>query len=484
MFDTWGRLRVQALLILCSIIIVGSQPPAVWRVLTVVQAPFTFYNPNLVGNARFDGYTKDILDLLIKQLNGSYSYELILSDSVGVPPSQTNNASGPWTGMIGDLMAGKGDMILAGFTQTSARAAVMDFSMPFLDVGLSILVVSQNTQSQIWAFLMPFSPSLWFALFGFSLLFSILTWIGDKITPYGKTHERKKSGKYGGDKTEAYTYSEALFSSLLIFIGKDPTETTSWGLRFILISFMFFSVISTANYTASLASFFTNQANTAVPVKSLEDLRVTPFGVISGTSASDFFWRKKNVIFKRYLRTFPTWDEVLGALEDGSIDAIVRDSPLLEYEANGPPCDKTLVGDLFDNSNYAIAFQKNTSLTNPLFVQMINKALLILRESGALEEQYNIRWNASYCQSQNPKSDEDTRVLDVGEFVGVFALVSIISGLGILVLILETLYYHWYISLKDPNIVLRSIDAFFGGKNKDQSRELKSQQQEELVKEY
>lgn len=46
--------------------------------------------------------------------------------------------------------------------------------------------------------------------------------------------------------------------------------------------------------------------------------------------------------------------------------------------------------------------------------------------------------------------------------------------LGILVLFLETGFYHLYKQDSNPNIFLRSLDTFFGGKNKEQSRELQS----------
>jgi len=53
--------------------------------------------------------------------------------------------------------------------------------------------------------------------------------------------------------------------------------------------------------------------------------------------------------------------------------------------------------------------------------------------------------------------------------------VSIISGIGILVIALETGFFKFYEKMDNPNLFYRSVDTFFGGKNKDQSRELREE---------
>ena len=54
--------------------------------------------------------------------------------------SQKNGTKPQWTGMIGELLSGKTDLIVAPLTVTPERARVIDFTKPFKYQGMTILV--------------------------------------------------------------------------------------------------------------------------------------------------------------------------------------------------------------------------------------------------------------------------------------------------------------------------------------------------------
>lgn len=66
---------------------------------------------------------------------------LIISVSSGVAPLQVNNSNKKeWNGMMGELLGGLADMIVAPLTINNERAQYIEFSKPFKYQGLTILV--------------------------------------------------------------------------------------------------------------------------------------------------------------------------------------------------------------------------------------------------------------------------------------------------------------------------------------------------------
>ena len=45
-----------------------------------------------------------------------------------------------WNGLIGDLLTGKADMVMTSLKITAERSQVIDFSVPFMETGIAIVV--------------------------------------------------------------------------------------------------------------------------------------------------------------------------------------------------------------------------------------------------------------------------------------------------------------------------------------------------------
>ena len=59
----------------------------------------------------------------------------------GVPDSET----GEWDGIVRQLMDRRADIAVASMTINYARETVIDFSKPFMNLGISILFRVQNS---------------------------------------------------------------------------------------------------------------------------------------------------------------------------------------------------------------------------------------------------------------------------------------------------------------------------------------------------
>jgi ABC-type amino acid transport substrate-binding protein len=87
------------------------------------------------GNAKYEGYLLDLVTVLADRLNFDFTLSLVGDGRYGTYDQTT----GQWTGMIGEVMYGAADMAVVDMTITSARERVVDFSVPFMHVGITAL---------------------------------------------------------------------------------------------------------------------------------------------------------------------------------------------------------------------------------------------------------------------------------------------------------------------------------------------------------
>lgn len=92
----------------------------------------------LVGNDRFEGYTKDLADLIANQLHINYVLKLVNDSKYG---GQDPNSPSGWNGMVGELIRRVSFEILHDAFHAAVeilRAVVMSLSMSFLSKRLSL----------------------------------------------------------------------------------------------------------------------------------------------------------------------------------------------------------------------------------------------------------------------------------------------------------------------------------------------------------
>lgn len=89
---------------------------------------------NRVGNDRYEGYLIDLITALGQKLGANFDIHVAGDGRYGAPTDD-----GSWTGMVGEVMTGKADLALADLTITSKREQVVDFTVPYMQTGITIL---------------------------------------------------------------------------------------------------------------------------------------------------------------------------------------------------------------------------------------------------------------------------------------------------------------------------------------------------------
>lgn len=130
-------------------------------------------------------------------------------------------------------------------------------------------------------------------------------------------------------------------------------------------------------YESGLAILVANDS----PIKTAKDLEGKTVAVKIGTATVDYM--KANVPSAK-LKLFPNIDNAFLELATGRVDAVVHDTPNVQYYAKTAGNGKVkVVGSLKSGDFYGIAFPKGSEL-----VPVVNKALSELKSNGTYDKLY------------------------------------------------------------------------------------------------
>ncbi|XP_055858225.1 glutamate receptor ionotropic, kainate 2 isoform X2 [Episyrphus balteatus] len=129
-------------------------------VITILETPYVMmrYGKNFTGNERFYGFCVDILDLVARETGFDYILDLVPDRKYGAK----DPISGEWNGMVAQLMKYKADLAVGSMTINYARESVIDFTKPFMNLGISILFKDSmiETYRKMWRFMENRKPSV------------------------------------------------------------------------------------------------------------------------------------------------------------------------------------------------------------------------------------------------------------------------------------------------------------------------------------
>jgi len=100
-------------------------------VVTAISEPYVLKRQS----GEFHGFGVDLLDELSKFLRFNYTINIVRDGRYG-----KEDENGTWNGMIGEVMRGEADLAVSDLTITYSRERVIDFTFPFMQSGLAILI--------------------------------------------------------------------------------------------------------------------------------------------------------------------------------------------------------------------------------------------------------------------------------------------------------------------------------------------------------
>uniref|UniRef100_A0A674P878 Glutamate receptor n=1 Tax=Takifugu rubripes TaxID=31033 RepID=A0A674P878_TAKRU len=403
-------------------------------VTTILENPYVMRKDNyqdFQGNDQYEGFCVDMLREVADILKFSFRIKLVDDGLYGAP-----EPNGSWTGMVGELINRKADLAAAAFTITSEREKVIDFSKPFMTLGISILYrVQLGRKPGYFSFLDPFSPAVWLFMLLAYLAVSCVLFLAARLSPY-EWYNPHPCLRENRDMLEnQYTLGNSLWFPVGGFM-QQGSEIMPRALSTRCVSGVWwaFTLIIISSYTANLAAFLTVQ-RMEVPIESPDDLADQTnieYGTIHGGSTMTFFMNSRYQTYQRmwnYMKSkqpgvFVKSTEEGIARVVNSKYAFLMESTMNEYH-RGLNCNLTQIGGLLDTKGYGIGMP----LGSP-FRDEITLAVLQLQENNRLEILKRRWWEGGQC----PK-EEDHRAKGLGmeNIGGIF--VVLICGLIIAVFV-------------------------------------------------
>uniref|UniRef100_W5L4R2 Glutamate receptor n=1 Tax=Astyanax mexicanus TaxID=7994 RepID=W5L4R2_ASTMX len=373
-------------------------------VTTILENPYVMRKENyqdFEGNDQYEGFCVDMLRELSDILKFSFRIKLVDDGLYGAP-----EPNGSWTGMVGELINRKADLAVAGFTITSEREKVIDFSKPFMTLGISILYrVHIGRKPGYFSFLDPFSPAVWLFMLLAYLAVSCVLFLAARLSPYEWYNPHPCLRERRDLLENQYTLGNSLWFPVGGFM-QQGSEIMPRALSTRCVSGVWwaFTLIIISSYTANLAAFLTVQ-RMEVPIESADDLADQTniqYGTIHGGSTMTFFMNSRYQTYQRMWNYMYSKQPIVfvKSTEEGiarvlnSKYAFLLESTMNEYHRRHN-CNLTQIGGLLDTKGYGIGMP----LGSP-FRDEITLGVLQLQENNRLEILKRRWWEGGECPKE------------------------------------------------------------------------------------
>ncbi|KAL8603458.1 hypothetical protein ACOMHN_053125 [Nucella lapillus] len=343
------------------------------------------------------------------------------------------------------LRTTEADIAFAPLTITSDREKVLDFTKPFMSLGISIMITRPlDTDPHVFSFMEPLSQEIWlctvFAFIGVSVVLFL-------VSRFSAEEWSVDSGE--GRLSNDFTIGNSLWFSLGAFMqqGCDVLPKSVSG-RIVTSVWWFFTLIIISSYTANLAAYLTTMRMSA-PIKSAEDLAKQTeikYGTMASGSTNAFFNQTTVSLYQRMWSFMTSQKNVFVDSNSQGIRkvreshgkyAFLIESTTNEYHNNREPCDTMKVGSNLDSKGYGVATPMGSDIRDRLTL-----SILELREHGELEQLKKYWWfEMSECPAEKGTTKEsEDNALTLSKVAGIFYILVAGLALSVISVVMEFLY--------------------------------------------
>ncbi len=343
------------------------------------------------------------------------------------------------------------------------RQQAVDFTKPFLSLGISILYkVPTSKKPGLFSFLNPLSLQIWIYTFIAYILVSLVMMALARFSPY----EWRKTNTCNLDDKQYVENQFTLWNSLWFAMGtlmQQGSDINPKALSTRLVGgvWWFFTLIIISSYTANLAAFLTVEKVdlTITNVEDLANQTKIAYGVFRGGSTMNFFKESRIETYRRmwrFMKTNPEASFVTSNYE--GIERVLKgdyaylmESPLIDYEIQRN-CNLTQIGGLLDSKGYGIATQLGSPYTDDISLRILE-----MQEKGEIQKFYNRWWKGGSTCIRDEKKDSKANALKVENVGGIFV---VLVG-GVIIAIMVSFFEFIYYAKRNPkHIQVSSVLVF------------------------
>ncbi|CAN4078580.1 unnamed protein product [Withania somnifera] len=373
------------------------------------RASFQEFVGKVPGSDSFRGYCIEVFTTAINLLPYAVPYKLVAFGDGHNNPDDTE--------LVRLITAGVYDAAIGDIAITTNRTKMVDFTQPYIESGLVVVAPVNEQNSNAWAFLSPFTPTMWCVTGVFFLIVGTVIWI---------LEHRLNDDFRGPPSKQIVTILWFSFSTL--FTAQRENTVSTLG-RIVLFIWLFVVLIINSNYTASLTSILTVQKLSS-PITGIESLLNSkePIGYQLGSFARNYLIQELRIDESR-LVPLNLPEDYLRALKNGpghgGVAAIVDERAYMELFLS-TRCQFSILGQEFTKNGWGFAFPRDS----PIAIDM-STAILKLSENGELRGIHDKWLSGIACTSQNTKLEVDR--IQLKSFSGLFFLCGLACFLALLI---------------------------------------------------
>ncbi|KAK6159707.1 hypothetical protein DH2020_003088 [Rehmannia glutinosa] len=198
------------------------------------------------------------------------------------------------------------------------RTRIVDFTQPYIESGLVVVAPVRKLNSSPWAFLRPFTLSMWVVTGSSFFIVGFVVWI----------LEHRINDEFRGSTKETVHHNCMVQLLNNVFCTQRKYDERTW--RMVLIIWLFVVLIITSSYTASLTSILTVQ-QLAPSIRGIESLIASNvrIGFQIGSYAENYLSEELNIAKSR-LVPLGSPEEFADALKSGRVAAVVDERPYVD----------------------------------------------------------------------------------------------------------------------------------------------------------
>ncbi|XP_076288947.1 glutamate receptor ionotropic, kainate 2 isoform X10 [Lasioglossum baleicum] len=341
----------------------------------------------------------------------------------------------------------KADLAVGSMTINYARESVIDFTKPFMNLGISILFkVPTSHPARLFSFMNPLAIEIWLYVLAAYVLVSVTMFVVARFSPYEWNNPHPCH--VGSEVVEnQFSLANSFWFTIgtLMQQGSDLNPKAA-STRIVGGIWWFFTLIIISSYTANLAAFLTVE-RMITPIENAEDLAGQTdiaYGTLDSGSTMTFFRDSMIETYKKMWRFMenkkpsvfvPTYEEGIQRVLQGDY-AFLMESTMLDYIVQRD-CNLTQIGGLLDSKGYGIA----TPMGSP-WRDKISLAILELQEKGEIQMLYDKWWKSpgDTCMRTEKGKESKANSLGVDNIGGVFVVLLCGLAFAVLIAIFEFCY--------------------------------------------
>ncbi|XP_042870861.1 glutamate receptor ionotropic, NMDA 2A-like isoform X2 [Penaeus japonicus] len=394
------------------------------------------------------GFCIDLLEKFASDLGFSYELQRVEDGMWG-----TMDPNHRWNGLIGELLKREGEgaeMALTSLKINKERESVVDFTVPFLESGIAIVVAKRTGIISPTAFLEPFDTASWMLVAFVAIQVAALTiFLFEWLSPGGynmRTGQLEMAPPRDHKFSLFRTYW--LVWAVLFQAAVHVDCPRGFTARFMANMWAMFAVVFLAIYTANLAAFmitreefhdFTGINDTRLQQPST----VSPaykFGTVEETNSAMVLKRHHPLMYHYMVRhnyNRPSVQDGVKSIKKNELDAFIYDATVLDYlVGQDDDCQILTVGSWYSMSGYGLAFPRGSK-----YLSLFNKKLMSYKDNGDIERLQRF-WMTGTCK---PKKQQRraSEPLAIEQFLSAYLLLGIGMVLAIVLLALEHVYFKY-----------------------------------------